>query len=360
MSLPTLPNRRARRRTGPAVAREQFPTRLVPVPDADVVVRPTGLETTYLEDGYDALGREQHRLHGARGETQSRMHRARADALRPYTERITRLIALDEPLVVNARDAYLAAEKALASLVLRRTRSPFEYRVTKCVLCVGDTAGTATGLVSYGELPILAVGIGVAAGMAGVTAGMAGEHLGRAAQASLRQQGDDLDEKLEPYRHLLDGRTSGRSWTFGLLLLAFVVVLLNFLGILVLRTSIEGSASGLLFAAISGCIALASFVNSWMHADVVADLLDAAERTYTSAVRRHERLALRMRLLVGLHAAEIADSITREHSQRGDAAGEHLSADKHRALMESPDVVGHGRPASMSSPKPPKSRGARR
>ncbi|GAB25406.1 hypothetical protein GOPIP_081_00450 [Gordonia polyisoprenivorans NBRC 16320 = JCM 10675] len=328
-------------------------SRLPRVDGASAVTRPEALTgATYLEEAHLAQGREQLHLHAAQGESRSRRARALAAALDLHVQGVRTLVASDDPLVVAARDRLVAIEEALSPLVLRSTRSQVGYLARMIGLLLGDIVGTSMAVISLGEIPMLAVIQGGSAGVACVTAGLAGEQLGRAAQAGLRKQPDEVPTALEPYRHLLDGRRIATLWLAGLLLLATSIVVLIGAGIFTLRTAIEGSASGWTFAALSSGIALASFVNAWVHADAVADLLDAAERDYRRATRRHLRLTLGLRLLAGLRADEVAASIGRVHGALGSAASEHLTADMNRALMESPDVVGHGRPGAPIGRKP--------
>lgn len=355
MNLPVKPiGGRTRRRSSGAATAAELPVRLVPVPDADVVVRPAELDATYLEEGYSALGREQTHLHTANRERRGRTMKARAAALGLHVDRVRHLVECDDPLISAARDHLRDTEAALSPLVGRSTRSHTGYRLRMGGLLLGDVVGTSMAAISLGEIPVLAVIQGGSAGVAAVTAGLAGEQLGRTAQAPLRawSDGDELPDQLARYRHLLDGRTQRGRWLAGLLTLSLAIVVLIGSGIYTLRTAIEGAASGWTFAALSSGIAFASFVNAWIHADAVADLLDAAERSYHRAIRRHLRLTVGPKLLLGLHAAASADSIAVEHANRGDAAREHLTADMNRALMESPDVVGHGRAAAPIGRKP--------
>lgn len=327
--------------------------RLPYVEGASAVTRPEVLTgATYLEEAHLAQGREQLHLHAAQGESRSRRARALAAALGLHVQGVRTLVASDDPLVVAARDRLVAVEEALSPLVLRSTRSHVGYLARLIGLLLGDIVGTSMAAISLGEIPILAVIQGGSAGVASVTAGLAGEQLGRSAQAGLRKQPDEVPKALEPYRHLLDGRRTPTPWLAGLLLLALTIVVVIGAGIFTLRTAIEGSASGWTFAALSSGIALASFVNAWVHADAVADLLDGAERDYRRAIRRHLRLTLGLRLLAGLRTGQVADSIGREHEALGSAASEHVSAEMNRALMESPDIVGHGRSAAPIGRKP--------
>lgn len=344
----TRPRRRAVPRPTPVRA-----NRLPHVDGASAVARPQTLAgATYLEDAHDAEAQEQLHLHAAAGVALARPRAARATALGLHVDRVRQLVAIDDPLVVSARDHLRDAEAALSALVLRSTRSHWGYRCRMFGLLLGDVVGTSTAAISLGEMPMLAVIQGCAAGVAAVTAGLAGEQLGRASQVGIRTYSDDMPKSLEPYRHLLDGRRQKTAWLAGLNLLALAIVFFIGSGIYTLRAAIEGSAAGWTFAALSSGIALASFVNSWTHADAIADLLDGAERTYKRALRRHLRLTAGPRLLLGLHAGEIAASVVREHGARGSAASEHLAADKNRALMESPDVVGHGRALAPIGRKP--------
>lgn len=109
--------------------------------------------------------------------------------------------------------------------------------------------------------------------------------------------------------------------------------------------------SGLTFGGLAAAIALASFINSWYHADAVADVIESAQHDAVAADRRHRRLAGGRLIRQAEQTSAQEKSIITEFTHRGLAAAAHIEADKYRALLASPDVVGHG-PAPKPTPTP--------
>ncbi|SHV83782.1 Uncharacterised protein [Mycobacteroides abscessus subsp. abscessus] len=137
-----------------------------------------------------------------------------------------------------------------------------------------------------------------------------------------------------------------------MLVIAATIALFVSVGVFALRTAIEGELSGLTFGALAAAIAMASFVNSWYHADAVADVVESAQHDAHRADRRHRRLSKTALIGKAETAAFHGGSLITEYTHRGLAAAAHLEAEKYRALQASPDVVGHG-PAPDWAPRVP-------
>jgi hypothetical protein len=118
--------------------------------------------------------------------------------------------------------------------------------------------------------------------------------------------------------------------------------LLIAVGIFSLRTSVEGSLSGLVFGCLAAAVAAASFLNSWAASDEVTDLLDSYRCEFERAVKRHTRFSLNTSIITHAEAAETARSVVAEHASRGKAAAKSFEAMKFGVLRRNPGVVGHG------------------
>ncbi|MGU3500911.1 hypothetical protein [Mycobacterium sp. C31M] len=334
--------------------------RLIPVDTAAAVARPDTITDTYLECGKDALGVEQQHLFAAEAEVRAREDLARAGSLGFQAEQDK--LSVDRARMSADRATVRAEETAevLGPYVRRKATSSWGYMARTSCLLTGDIAGLSGASIALGEYPALAITQAVAAGVATVTAGLAATQL-RHVQQAVERKTDDLDEPLQPYAHLFRGPGESdriRSVVLGIAGLVTVSVAVS---VFALRTTIEGPLVGLTFGALAAAIALASAINSWHHADLLADAVESARHDAERADRRHRRRSGSRTIRSAEHAALQGKSIVTEHTHRGLAAAAHIEADKYRELMASPDVVGHGpattpTPMSVSAPSTPKTR----
>lgn len=334
--------------------------RLIPVDTAAAVARPDTIADTYLERGQDALGVEQQHLFAADAEVRAREDLARAGSLGFRADQDK--LSVDRARMAADRATVRAeqAAEALGPFVRRKATSSWGYMARTGGLLIGDIAGLSGAGIALGEYPALAITQAVAAGIATVTAGLAATQL-RHVQQAVERKTDDLEERLQPYAHLFTGPGESdriRSVVLGVAALVTVSVAV---GVFALRTTIEGPLVGLTFGALAAAIALASFINSWHHADLIADAVESARHNAERADRRHRRRSASKTIRGAEHAALQGKSILTEHTHRGLAASAHIEADKYRALLASPDVVGHGpatkpAPISVSAPSTPKTR----
>lgn len=330
--------------------------RLIPVEAASATARPDVIHKTYLELAHDAQALEQQHLFAAEGEVASREDAATTKAL-AFTEAETKAsVARARIAADNSAEHHATARDLLAPYVRRKATSSRGYVARTAALLLGDIAGLSGAAIALGEYPALAVAQAISAGTATVTAGLAATQL-RHAQLATERRMPDVPQELQPYRHLFGGPPAGSRQQNVVFVVAALVALLVSVGIFALRTTIEGPISGLTFGGLAAAIALASFINSWYHADAVADVLETAQHDAHDADRRHRRLAGTRTVQTAQKAAALEKSLITEHTHRGLAAAAHIEADKYRALLASPDVVGHGPARSgdtapMSAPAP--------
>ncbi|MDZ5085221.1 MULTISPECIES: hypothetical protein [Mycobacteriaceae] len=325
--------------------------RLIPVESASAFARPNAVEQTYLELAHDKLALEQHHLFAAEGEARCRADMAAAKSLAYAVAETKASVARAAVAADKAFERYEQLRDLLGCFMRRKATSARGYMARTAALLLGDIAGLSGAAIALGEYPVLAVAQAMSAGTATVTAGLAATQLRHMQQAVDRQQ-DVLPQDLEPYRHLFGGPPKGKRLQATVFGVAALVTLLLSVGIFALRTTVEGPISGLTFGGLAAAIALASFINSWYYADAVADIIESAYHEAVVADRRHRRLAGSRSISRAEHAETQQKSIVTEYTHRGLAAAGHIEANKYRALLASPDVVGHGPAATPPAAKP--------
>ena len=318
--------------------------RLIPVDKATAVPRPPTIGDTYGELAWDAQSLAQEHLFSSEAERISRVDSARDSALSPYASESGHLIAENRSVVSEARKRSALTAAALSPW-RRRKGSSWGYRLRACALCIGEVMGPANAAIIFGDIPALAILQAVSAGTATVTAGLTGaefKHLQLSAERK-REKPENISGELKQYQHLFDG--SGlRARRFATIALAcgLTVGLLVASAILSLRAALDGSAAGAAFGSLALAVTVASFINSYCHADQVSDIIDEAHSQYRKELRAHRRLSAHFLLLIAGRAKERSRSIAAEQRHRGDAASSHLTALSYESLTGSPDVVGHG------------------
>jgi hypothetical protein len=324
--------------------------RLIPVDAASATARPDTISNTYLELEHDARRLEQQHLFAAEGELRARSHTATARSLGYTADQLKSSVERAKLAADKASERCEHLREALGPYVRRKATSSIGYLARTGSLLIGDVAGLSGAAIALGEYPALAIVQAVSAGTATVTAGLAATQLRHLQQAAERTL-DDVPKPLEPYRHLFGGPSGSNRLRAAVLVIAILIALFVSVGVFALRTTVEGALSGLTFGALAAAIAMASFINSWYHADAVADLIESAGHDARQADRHHRRLS-RLKLIRTANRHDFhGDSVITEHTHRGLAAAAHVDADKYRALQASPDVVGHG-PASARTEPP--------
>lgn len=323
---------------------------MIPVESASATARPDTIAETYLELEHDARGLEQQHLFAAEGEVQARGQTAVAKSVGYAATHMKASVERAKLAADRASERHEHIRDVLGPYVRRKSTSSIGYLARTGALLIGDIAGLSGAAIALGEIPALAITQAISAGTATVTAGLAASQLRHLQQAAERKL-DDIPDKLEPYRHLFSGATGSNRLRAVVMVIAALIALFVSVGVFALRTTVEGSLSGLTFGALAAAIAMASFINSWYHADAVADVVESAQHDAHRADRRHRRLGTLKLIGKSEKAGFEGDSLITEHTHRGLAAAAHLDAEKYRALQASPDVVGHG-PATKRPESP--------
>jgi len=307
--------------------------------------RPSGIGVTYAEQEYHALADEQELTWPAEGEREARPFQVEARGLDRVAAGVELLLSQSETEVRQARADHQHAARVLTPYVRREPGAKLRYWVCWPVLWFGDTAGVWSAAVIHGDVVFIAFGQALAAGLAAACAGLVGSELKDLRMARARQR--DLESLLEDelrYRRLFAGGDGGGGIVALVGLLSLMVVALVAVGIFTLRSSIEGSASGLTFGLLAAATAIASGLLGYSAADEVADLLAAMAARVHHAEKRYLKLAAAAPSKVRAEAEEAARSIQAEYGLRGQAAGKRVESLAWRVQRRNPQVLGHGYP----------------
>jgi len=308
------------------------------------ILRPGGI-TYDVGEEFDAYAADVSLSEDASGVAASRTATTRAAGLGSQADAARARTACQWPEVEAARQAYTTARDDLDSFSRRRAGDRTRYKVTYWVLLLGDFASVFGAALFLGEVPVIAAGQAVAAGVAAVTAGIVGadvRELRLARERSERLEAGRVRPEVAARYPRLFGTASAEKDTYQQALkVALAIVLLLGLSVLALRAAIEGLA-GVVFGGLAMATALASFINCWSFADDVSDVVDTFRQRFLEALSLHRALAdAPQPSAQDAHAAEAA-SIQSEYDIRGQAKAAGVRALKHEVYRRNPQVFGHG------------------
>lgn len=310
---------------------------------ATAVAQPGDVHEYWIEQRNKAHGNEQHELSAAQGEADLRPHQAAAAGLGMQVAAKTAILERRLASVDNAMARHEHAVNTLKALTRRDRSAWYRYLTGLVVLALGDTAGILGAAISLGEYPIVAFGQALAVGFAGVVSGQAGADLKDLRMSRQRRRdADSLSEDEARYRHLFGGMEAGVNIMKTVGFISVMVVVIIAMGIVTLRLSVEGMASGIAFGAMAAATALGSFVSTYSYADDVADLLASLERSLKKAIADYDKLASSRVFIHQAEAIEMAKSLRTEHAHRGEAARWYLIALAKHVLTRNTGVAGHG------------------
>lgn len=326
---------------------------LQPVDEANFTARPSEAGETYGEKFFDHRRSEQLDLFAADAEAMCRPHREAAAAATAAAD--------DERILIDHHLPTLAVWRRFEELsnlmvgtITRSHKERLLYYLRMLLLLVGDVVAVAGGMITLGELPSLAIVQAVAAGVAAITSGLLAAEIKKARQARERHQDEDSLSDLQlQHRQLYRGPDDGEYMVKLVMGGGLLIVTLIGIGIFMLRSTTEGTATGMVFACIAIAVALASWANTYCYTDEWRDVLDVAYEQATRNTRDHQRLtAAPARAELASHEASIA-SIESEYGHRGKAAAARFEAEKNDWLTKFPGVVGHGPKVTRPTTKLP-------
>lgn len=326
-------------------------TNLQRVDDVAAAPQPDLVPHLWVEDEYEALEDEQEPQWNATGIEESRPPEVRAAGLAPAMDGDKRITDSHTSVLTAAATRYEDTQDALASF-RRRTGGKLIHYGIKTALVGGDAVGITLVGINLGDYPVLAGLMAVSGATAAVTSGLVGAEVRHIRDADRRaSQAEHLtDEQKRRWGHLFTGGATLTRITKLVCGVAASSGLLISSAIFAGRAELEGSLVGLMYGGIALAVALASFVESYMHADEIADVLDGAGRAYEIEIARHRRLSGARAWREQLEQTTLASSITREHGKRGSAARDRVRSLKWGILRRNPGVAGHGPLAPQAMP----------
>jgi hypothetical protein len=313
------------------------------IDEAGAVARPGQVGQFYVEAEYEHLDAEQTPLWAAEGLVASRGPRISAAGLELSAEVAEELARGQSTLVDDARARYLVTVATLSAFVRRPPKATWWHYATKAGLYIGDGVGLASAALLLGETPLIAAVMAVSVATATVTAGLSGAEVkdlrGRALR---RREASELTEGQHEFAHLFAGPDSGWSYVKALIYVCVSIAATLAVTIAVLRGAVDDPIVGVVFGAIAAAVAAASWVDSYMYADEVADLIARARHALAREEAQLASRAASQDWRSRARACAEAESLSAEYDQRGAAASEHMQALLPRILRNNPGLAGHG------------------
>jgi len=309
-------------------------------------LRPSGTDSDVGQEfGYYAG--EQTDKHGADGIRASQASTEEAAALAFQAKAARQRARGNQARFTAVQEQHDHAQRWLLPLTHRAPGAHRLYLTWFVLLMFGDAAGVFGASILWGELIPTAIGQALAAGAAAVAAGWVGadvrERRDAKARAALASSGKLRKQLRRRYPSLFAPVPLERD-TYGVLLaVAVVIVICLGAAIFALRAAVEASLlAGFIFGGLAVATALGSFINSWHHADQVADLLDRYSALYENAVREQQALDTASVISRRGAAKQRAAQQQAYHETLGNAAMQHVLALKYGVHRRNPEVFGHG------------------
>lgn len=325
----------------PAVLSQLSRTRLQTIDSAHAVTAPISVDEAWVFQEADALGQEQIALYQASAEELSRNLEADAAGSALAASISEQLVMGRVNEALAARENAMRTRAALEPWARRSPGATCWHLAFIGLLYGGDVAGITSAAVLMGDIPVLAFLLAMAVAASAVLAGKVGKDVKEEKLAAMRAMGqEEIPPDLTPWANLFVGNQGHRQ----VLLargVAVGIVLMIAVGIFGLRSSIDGYLVGATFAAFSVAIALGSFINSYVYADEVADLIERADDAAQRLSRRIEEQLVDSTIIKVEEARARAASIRAEQTHLGEAASAHVQAVRWQIATRNPQVFGH-------------------
>ncbi|MBB1152468.1 hypothetical protein [Amycolatopsis dendrobii] len=313
------------------------------IDEATSVPRSTEVGTFYSEDEYGRLAEEQEQLWSAAGEAVAREHTVPARGLDAAADAALELVAESSKAVAAAYEHQRHAARVLTPHVRRQPGAKLRYWIAWPLLTLGEASGLWSAAISWGDVPAIAAGQALSAGLAGACSGLVGSELKQLQLARMRRrEPESLSADELRYQRLFAGTENGAGVVKLVGVISIVVAALLAFAVFALRSSVEGVSSGLTYGLIAVATALASGLLGYQAEDDVADLLSTYAKRVARAERHHRRLAGDAAIRARAEAVEAARSAQAEAVLRGHAANKRVQALSFRVLRRNPGVAGHG------------------
>ena len=326
-------------------------TYLQPQDTVAAAAMPSTIGASHSQLLWEERTKAQPPLHEADGEALARDDTVRA-AENLHPSDVGKTITKGEAKLVKVTRKNLEyAEKHLRPLCRRGKYDTLIYYGFLGTMVLGDSTGISQPLISYGEVPWLAVAQSLSAAVAMVAAGLAGRRCKDIVNATERAQAypEGIPEPLKKYSTRF--RESGRTPWFTLA--AAIVIGVIPAGIGLLRYSVDGGLFGLVFALIAIGVMVASGVTNFWYTDDVADALDDVHKQYKRSVKGLRKAAEAKSIKAAAGSEASATSIKAEQTLRGEGAVHETKALPHLVHQNNGHIFGHGVPAQHLVPLAP-------
>lgn len=305
--------------------------------------RPERLGTASVERELDERANEQDASWRAAREVADRPARIWAASSGARAEAAGVMLAADQTLVHRTAEDFTHATTTLSPWLRRKSSDSIRYVAVTVLLALADTGAVASALISMGDMVWTSALLGAGVGVSAVTGGLVGAEVQDVRQARIRARDlEDLSEDERRYQQVFSPPEPWISITKIAVGTMLTIAVLLGVAVFALRSDLEGTIAGLCFAMLAITTALGSSVNSYMHADLVADLIGNYRADYVRALKRHTRLSEASALAAHPAAREEVDSVGREHDALGRAAVARVTSLKWGVLRRNPHVFGHG------------------
>lgn len=313
---------------------------------ADILSEMTAVEVTDQFDAValgnqaDEVAAEQADLYTAAGTTAARA--AVTSAAQCQVPARTSESHVDHAAgLVDAAAAYAAdARRALSPFVQRAPSTKVFYWMVLAVLAGGDMAAASGAYIMLGEIPAVAIMLAAATGMAAVIGGKAGADAKHDRLARQRQQRpDSLADHVQPWEHLFRGTDAGKKTVRLMAAVSGAIIVALTGGIWALRSTLDGAMAGVAFGLAALAISLGSVVNSYVYADDIADIIDAADKAVVKTARLQSRFAAAGTIARWRGALALAGSYPNENNALGSGAGHRVQAARWSVLARTPGLA---------------------
>jgi hypothetical protein len=315
--------------------------------------RPTAAGKTYVEQMGELRAEEQRNHYRGLGENLARPHKEEAAANKEAADRETHLIDEHKPIVEKALGKYHTLLDVVGDAYVRRhPRERHWYHLRMAFLLLGDLVGVAGGAIILGEIPYLAVLQAMAAAVAAITSGLLASEIKDSRLARQRRRDvESLPDEHKRYAHLFQGPDAGEYLVKLMVFGSLTIVVLLGIGILMLRSTTEGAAAGVVFGMIAVAVAIGSWVNTYHYTDELADKVEAAEEHAHRTSDHHQKLMAMPARATVAKALATAESIEKEYGELGWAAHNRVMATVYAWHAGRANIFGHGHAPAQAAAK---------
>ncbi len=314
-----------------------------PTDEAQAVPQPSTIKKFWVEDEYKEAKEEQCEAHAKKGKEEARAAEVKAAGLAHEADK-----AEDESndlhaKATSARQRHHEAEAVLGRHARRLLAAKFTYWLTRVLILGGDIAGIGGAALLIGEEPIYALLQATSAAVSAITLGGIGRELRYLMAARIRQKApEELSEEEQGFESWFTRSDAAEQYVKMVALACATGIMMITGGIFALRNVAEGIWPAIAFSGFAMGLGLASFYNSFTHANEIAEHLDAEEIKVKKKEKKADRARKDLAIQHRAQAKAEAESIVDAHAKGGKAAAYGVGRSLYQVLTRSSGVAGHG------------------